>query len=310
MIQKSEIRKDLLVDEYVIIAPRRGQRPFDTQEGDGSRNVPKPGCVFCPEQVDKIRPLSLIGQKKQNWRVRAIKNIFPAVSLDNPRAYGVQEVVIETPDHTKQLDDLPVAHIEDILRVYAQRTTAISQNKKIEYIMIFKNSGGKAGASIAHSHSQIFATNFIPPQLVRRTEKAREYVLRNRRCAYCDMMKFEERGPRLIYKDRYVSVFSPFASQNNYEAWIFTRRHLDNITLINNRERHAIAQQLKNILQKIDRLRLPYNYYFHQVVNDVDQHLYIKIRPRGSVWAGVEIGSGVIINPIPPEKAARYFRSS
>jgi UDPglucose--hexose-1-phosphate uridylyltransferase len=217
--------------------------------------------------------------------------------------------VIETPDHQKQIDHLPTDQVVRILRVFANRTKSIQKHKRIEYILTFKNSGGSAGASITHSHSQIFATNFIPPHLLERSQKAREYRLRTGRCAYCDMIKVEERSSRLIYSDKNVVAFAPFASENNYEAWILPRRHLDNITLLNHRELHATARLLKKILHKITLLKLPYNFYFHQVVNDEDQHFYIKIRPRGTIWAGVEIGSGIIINPTPPEEAAKYFRS-
>lgn len=305
---KNEIRKDFLVDRYVVIAPRRGQRPMEMHPHDGPA-APASSCVFCPDRVDRVPSLFHIGPAKRRWRVKVIRNIFPAVSLNNPKAYGAQEVVIETPDHEKQLDDLPVAHIEDLFRAYKQRTAAISKNRNIEYILIFKNSGGRAGASIQHSHSQIFATNFIPPQLLHRSEKAQEYRLLHRRCAYCDMIRFEERSRRAVYRDSLVSVFCPYASENNYEIWMLPRRHIDNVTLLRASERHSLALHLKRVLRKINKLNLPYNYYFHQVVNDDDQHLYIKIRPRGTVWAGVEIGSGIIINPIPPEEAAKFYRS-
>ncbi|MCH8275333.1 MAG: S-layer homology domain-containing protein [Armatimonadetes bacterium] len=89
---------------------------------------------------------------------------------------------------------------------------------------------------------------------------------------------------------------------------VLPRRHLDNVTQLTHAEHIAWAKILKKILKKIGKLGLPYNYYFHQVINDEDQHFYMKIIPRGSVWAGVEIGSGVIINPIPPEEAAIYYK--
>ncbi len=307
MPPRSELRKDPIVEKYVIIAPRRRQRPHDTSHQ--AEGVVREGCVFCPAQVNRIRPLDVRGSHNGEWRVRVIANKYPAVSVDNPRAYGVQEVVIETPDHLKQLDALPVSHITEIFDVYAARTTALSENSRLQYIMIFKNSGGRAGASISHSHSQVFATDFIPPQLLRRSERAWERYLRTRRCAYCTMIAFEEKSSRCIYRDQYVSVFAPYASENNYEVWMFTRRHVDNITLFSQSEKVAFAAQLKRVLKKITGLKLPYNYYFHQIVSDNDQHFYLKIRPRGSVWAGVEIGSGVIINPVAPEEAARYYRA-
>lgn len=305
---RSEIRKDPIIDKYVIIAPRRSKRPDQTGAGRGERAVGAM-CVFCPEQVDRVADRYHVGPRKRTWRVKVIDNKFPAVSRNNPKAYGIQEVVIETPDHRKQLHDLPVQHIGDIFRAYAQRTRDVAKNKSIEYIMIFKNSGGSAGASIQHSHSQVFATSFIPPQLLRRSQAAQQHRMQTGRCAYCDMIRFEERSPRCIFRNKDISVFAPFASQNNYEVWMLPRRHFDNVSLMRTRERLVFAQQLKRVLRKITELELPYNYYFHQVVNDEDQHFYIKIRPRGNVWAGVEIGSGVIINPVPPEKAAQYYRA-
>lgn len=307
MRRRSEIRKDPVVDRYVVIAPQRGLRPQTIKDGNAPR--PPRACVFCPEKVDGVPALAVVGPKKLRWKIKVIRNIYPAVSLDNPRAYGTQEVVIETPRPTTQLDELPVSHIEKLFEIYAQRTRAISRNHEIEYIMIFKNSGGRAGASIEHSHSQVFATHLVPPQLLRRAQKAREYFLRTHRCIYCDMIAFEEKSARKIFSDSFISVFAPFASENNYEVWIFPRRHVDNVTMLRPGERRAIAKQLKRVLHKIAKLRLDYNYYFHQVLNDEDQHFYIKVRPRGSIWAGVEIGSGIIINPVPPEDAASYYRS-
>lgn len=304
-MQKNELRKDPIVDRYVIIAPRRNQRPQDTEAAPGGARP----CVFCPERVDAVHDLYHIGLAKKRWRIKVIQNVFPVVSLDNPKAYGTHEVIIETPHHDKQLDDLPVAHIEDLFRAYSQRTRIIQRNKKIQYIMIFKNSGGRAGASITHSHSQVFATDFIPPQLLDRSLKAQTHDIRFGGCVYCQMIAREEKSPRRIYSDALVSVFAPYASENNYEVWMFPKRHIDNVTQLTPQERRAFAVHLQRILRKIAELSLPYNFYFHQVVNDRDQHFYLKIRPRGSVWAGVEIGSGVIINPIPPEIAAKYYRS-
>ena len=78
--------------------------------------------------------------------------------------------------------------------------------------------------------------------------------------------------------------------------------------MLNKEERHSWAKILKKILGKINKLGLPYNFYFHQTIFDEDQHLYMKIVPRGSVWAGVEVGSGIVINPVSPEQAAEYYR--
>ncbi len=303
---KPEIRKDYIQEKYVIIAPLRKKRPHQIEKPQISEAQDQT-CVFCPEQVNKVKDLLTIGPLK-NWRIKVIKNIFPAVSLDNPNAYGTQEVVIETPEHVRELDDLPEKHIADLLEVYALRTKEISKNKKIQYILIFKNNGGRAGASIIHSHSQIFATAFLPPHLIDKSQRVQAYKLNNGNCVYCDVIQKELKSERIIYKDKNVIAFAPYASMHNYEAWIMPLRHVDNITCLTKNEKDSFAKTLKIILKKINALGLSYNFYFHQVINDEDQHLYMKITPRGSVWAGVEIGSGLVINPVPPEDAAEYYR--
>lgn len=306
---RSEIRKDYVQEKYVIIAPKRGKRPHDVERPERVRQSQKKVCVLCPENIDKEKHVLAVGTPKK-WRIKVLPNKFPAVSLDNPKAYGQQEIVVETPKHQPELEDLSDRHVAEILEVYAKRTKEITKNKNIEYILIFKNNGGSAGASLEHAHSQIFATKFLPPHLFDKSQKIQEYKLRHGSCVYCDVIKKESTGPRLVYRGKKIIAFTPYASIYNYEIWILPYRHLDNITLLNAQERLEWARVLKKILGQITKLGLPYNFYFHQVVNDEDQHLYMKIVPRGSVWAGVEIGSGLVINPVAPEDAAKYYRQA
>lgn len=302
---RSEIRKDYIQDKYVIIAPRRAERKFTVPKITPET---KTTCFFCPRNIKKEEVIEYLGSPK-SWQMVVLKNKFPAVSIDNEQAYGVQEIVVETPNPTQQLEELPVNDIVKLLEIFATRTKAIVKNKRIKYVLIFKNNGGHAGASVAHSHSQIFATAFIPPQLRDKSQKVLEYRLRRGTCVYCNVIDSERTGPRLVFEKDGVIAFTPYASMHNYELWILPTRHIDNVTQLNDTERNAWAEILKTSLLAITKLGLPYNFYFHEVVFDEDQHLYMKITPRGSVWAGVEIGSGIIINPISPEDAAEYYRS-
>lgn len=305
---KSQLRKDYIQDKYVIIAPGRGKRP-------GAIEVPKrvpryanpEESIFHPKNVAGAESLLTMGGEK-NWRIKVIPNKFPAVTLGNRQAYGTQEVIIETPDPNLEMEDFSVSHITDILQVYAKRTAAVQKIKNIQYIIIFKNDGGKAGASVSHAHSQIFATDFIPPHLLDKSHHALSYLLQNGREPYCDIIANEMKGPRRVWQDKNIACFTPYASMHNYECWIIPRRHIDNITQLAQEEFKSLAKILKHIVGKITALGLAYNYYFHQIVHDENQHLYMKITPRGSFWAGVEIGSGIIINTISPEEAARYYR--
>jgi len=306
-LKSSELRKDYIQEKYVIIAPRRGKRPHDVAKPRERNKKMVTSCIFCPENIKSVSSLYQYGDK-QDWKIKIIKNKYPAVTLQNKKAYGQQEVVIETPDHVDEIEDLPVNHITELLKAYKIRTEKISKNKKIDYILIFKNDGGVAGASLKHAHSQIFATQFLPPHLFDKSQRQQAYKLKHGHCVYCDVIAKESKGPRLVYRDKNVVAFTPYASMFNYEIWIMPIKHRDNITELTESEMKSFAKILKHVLGKIGQLDLPYNFYFHQVINDNDQHLYMKIVPRGSVWAGVEIGSGLIINPIDPDEAASFYR--
>lgn len=301
---KSEIRQDYLLNKYVIITPGRAKRPRDIKEQTIISRISD--CPFCPEKINAKNILDKINAPKSE--ILSIKNIFPAVTVDNKKAYGAQEVIIETPDHKKELHDLSEKQIEQLLRMYAKRTEALSKIKNIDYILCFKNQGSKAGASIIHAHSQIFASEILPPEIKEELELTRQYQAKYKTCAYCDVIKKEIKSSRKIYEDKFMAAFAPYASQYHYEVWIFTKRHLDNITKLNDNEFKSFAKFLKKILIKLSELNLSFNYFLHQVISDNGQHFYLKIQPRDSVWAGVELGSGLIINSVPPEQAAKFFR--
>jgi len=305
LLRKSEIRKAYLLNKYVIITPGRLKRPRDIKEQTIIERT-KP-CPFCIENINKDNVLDEIKQEK-NWQVLSVNNIYPAVTLDNKRAYGTQEVIIETPDHNKELADLSELKIELVLQMYARRTKAIAKNKKIDYILCFKNQGSKAGASIVHAHSQIFATQILPPEVHEELGLAQAYTIKHGICPYCDIIKKEIKSERKIFEDKYFAAFTPYASEYHYEAWVFPKRHLDNITLLTKEEFKSFAKVLKKILSKLQTLNLSFNYFLHNVVSNKNQHFYLKIQPRESVWAGVELGSGLVINSVSPEIAAKYYR--
>lgn len=309
-IKKSELRKDYIQEKYVLIAPLRSGRPHQAAVPSDACPLIRPeDSPFSPHNINHEQPLAMVGSKRR-WKVFVVHNKFPAVTLNNPKAYGEHEVVIETPNPNVHLEDLPTSHVADILSVYARRTAALTTNPRLHYVLIFKNSGGRAGASLCHAHSQIFATEFIPPHILDKSHRTQIYRAKHGTCVYCQVITRERQSRRFVWEDKNVVAFCPYASMHNYEVWILPKRHRDNITLLNQAERVSWAHIMKRLLFTINhKLLLPYNYYFHQLIDDPDQHLYMKLIPRGSAWAGVEIGSGLIINPIPPEEAAKFYRA-
>lgn len=304
---KSEIREDYIHDRFVIVAPKRSQRPHDIIE---HKEIPVKAkdCPFCQEvKRPSQRALYQTGPEK-SWEIKVIKNIFPIVSTDNPKVYGYHEIVIETPHHDKELAEFGEGHIVRMFGAYMQRIKTLTRDKKIVYILIFKNHGGKAGASLVHAHSQIFATSFIPPHIVDKLTRIENYRIKHGVCYYCQLIKKGIKSPRRIYADKYIAAFTPYASTYNYEVWIFPRRHVDNLTQLHFEELKSLAKVVKRIITKINKLNLPYNYYLHQVITDKTEHFYLRICPRKDVWAGIELSSRLIVNTVPPEEAAKFYR--
>lgn len=300
---KSQIRKDYLLDRYVLIAPRRSKRPEQIKE---TAVVITPSSPFTPDHLKKSRIIDSLGTGK--GQIVAIKNLYPAVTMKNKKAYGFQEVIIDICDPTIRLTDLSDEHIIRLLHMYGRRVRALSRLSKIEYVICFKNEGASAGASIQHEHSQIFASSFVPPVAVDEQMKLKEYHHIHHSDFYSDLIKKEIKSRRRVFEDKYIVAFTPYASLFQYEVWIFTKRQIDSIADLNKQEYASLARVLKKILLKLKKLGLAYNYLTRQIVSDSHQHFCLKIQPRGNVWAGIELDAGLIINPVPPETAAAYYR--
>lgn len=303
----SEIRQDYIHDRVVIIAPGRKKRPHDFPTTTLVSHGTGDPCIFCASKQQNVPAIDMIGPKSK-WKVKAIKNIYPIVSRDNPDAYGHQEVIIDTPDHDVEFANLPVEHIEAVLDMFGRRIKDIEKDKRIKYILTFKNHGGKAGASISHSHSQVFASSFLPPHIVVKRTRAETYQIQKGTCYYEDLLKKEKIGPRWIAGDEHFGVIAPYASSYNYEAWFMPWRHVDNMSNLSHVELHSLATLLKKLLLRLETIQIPYNLYAHQVVRDKNEHLYFRVAPRGDVWAGLELGSRLIVNTVPPEDAAKFYR--
>lgn len=305
-MKNSEIRKDYIQEKYVLIAPIRNNRPHDVERLEViNTNIKQ--CPFCPSQADNIKGLLTLGPQK-NWYVKVLANGYPAVATNNPKAYGRSEIVIETPSHIDELENLPVEHIAKVFEAYANRVRDISSDKKIDYISVFKNSGGKSGGTMKHTHTQIFATAFLPPNLLDKSQQELAYRMEHGSCVYCDVIAKERKGPRFIWEDDQIIAFAPFASFKNYEVYIMPQRHVDNISQLNPAERLSMATILKDLLTQISQLDLQYNFSFEQVIYDDEQHFCLKLEPTGNMWAGFRIGGDLQINPVSPEDAAKHYR--
>jgi UDPglucose--hexose-1-phosphate uridylyltransferase len=306
MDKKSEVRKDYFEEKYVVFAPKRNARPHQIVERQKIDEHCKE-CFFCPgNETATVVETYKEGTDNQ---VKVIENIFPAFTLDNDKAYGKQEVVIETPKHGEAFSDLPLDHIKTILEAYADRINKLNLIPGINHVQIFKNSGAKAGASIEHSHSQIFAMQFIPEQIQNTALAMDEYYYRNKNCPYCDIaIKESKEKIRVIYEDENIIAYCPYASTSAYAASILPKNHKRTLKDLDQNELNSLAKGLKIITQKLDSVDIAYNFLVLDSLPHNDHHFRVEIITRINVWGGFEFGSGIIINPIFPEDAALFYK--
>ncbi|MCD6141921.1 galactose-1-phosphate uridylyltransferase [Candidatus Bipolaricaulota bacterium] len=335
-----ELRRGPITDRWVIIAPERAKRPSDyhTEGNDKSERSPH-NCPFCPGNEEMTPPeIHRITGEDGSWRVRVVPNKFPAMQdypelgrtavngiYDRMNGIGTHEVVIETPSHDQEIPDLPVEQVKLIVDAYVLRLQELMKNDWYRYVLLFKNHGKRAGASLSHPHSQIIATPVIPRQVRDRLQTAREYYERKERCLFCDVMLMElKSGERIIEATDEFVVFTPYDSRFPFELVIYPRKHAHEFTQICEEQRWALARILKRTLFRLNRLLgdPPYNLVLHNSPNPIprpgkpgywatlqyDYHWRIAIIPRLTTVAGFEWGTGLYINPMPPEDAARYLR--
>jgi UDPglucose--hexose-1-phosphate uridylyltransferase len=336
-----ELRKDPVVGRWVIISTERGKRPSDFKVVMEKR---KPGpCVFCeghesetPPEVYAVRRDGT-APDTPGWEVRVVPNKYPALGIegelnregvwmcDMMNGVGAHEVIIETPEHRKDLVDLPEDHIAVVVRTYRQRIVDLSGDDRFKYVLIFKNQGRAAGASLQHAHSQLIATPITPKRVKEELVGARQYFDYKRRCIFCDYIKQETEvfGDRLVAETAHFVALSPFAARFPFEMWILPRRHATDFVYINDDEVADLARMLKLILTKL-RAALndpPFNYVLHMApfrrprggywtTIEEDYHWHIELMPRLTRMAGFEWGSGFYINPTPPEVAAQVLRDT
>ncbi|MFH1722292.1 MAG: galactose-1-phosphate uridylyltransferase [Candidatus Altiarchaeota archaeon] len=314
----NELRKDYLLDRWVIVACDRGKRPTDfATASEGSEDKV---CFFCPGNEHMTPPEISRIEEDGKWIIRVFPNKFPAVDtsagesfkdfLEMVPVYGLHEVVAETNDHAKTLSDMPVDHLVKVFDVYMERIKELEKDPKSKYVSVFKNHKKIAGASLSHSHTQIVSIPVVPPLVKAEVEASKRYIEEHTSCPFCDIWRKEAKSERAIFEDENVVSFAPYASRFNFEAWIIPKRHVKNFNELEEEEKQSFVSALKTILERLrDGIGDPgYNFYLHYSPNGEDFHFHLELCPRIGKWAGFELATEIIINTMPPETAAKFYR--
>jgi len=328
-----QLRKDPIVHRWVIIATERSQRPSDFAI---VREQKRGGyCPFCPGNEEDTPPEVLAYRPEpengeadaSSWSLRVVPNKFPALMVEGDldregegaydlmNGVGAHEVVIETPDHDATIPGMPIEQVTDVLWAYRDRMVDLKQDIRFRYVMIFKNHGATAGASLEHAHSQLIALPIVPRIVDDEMRGSREHFGYKERCIYCDIVHQEmQDGTRVVYQNEQFLVICPYAPKFAFECWILPKEHMAAYEEAPREVMVGLADALKATLGKLT-IALddpPYNLMLHTLpFNEEDQrfyHWHVELMPTLSKVAGFEWGSGFYINPTPPEEAAAHLR--
>lgn len=339
----SELRFDPIRCRWAIVATERRFRPHEF-----ARPQPEPpgdigACPFEHGNEHTTPPEIFVipdGERRANganWKVRVVPNKFPALRVegelgregvglfDRVNGIGAHEVIIETPHHDRTWADMSAEEIALVLRAWRERLLDLQRDIRIRYIFIFKNHGRDAGASLFHPHSQLIATPIIPTVLLAELNAARKHWANKERCIFCDLIHQEQAlGERIALETRRFVLLQPFASSFPFETWVFPRTHHHDFASCSDDLLLELGAVLRDFLRRI-RVLLddpPFNLILHTAPSahprpghsdywktiDLDYHWHIEFVPRITHIAGFEWGTGLAINPTPPEEATRFLR--
>ncbi len=328
----SELRRDTLTGRWNIINTDDplGPEAFDRE----SHRIVGSKCPFCPAQeqftppeIYAIRPTPNAANKP-DWLLRVIPNKFPALKIEgdlNRRGMGIfdlchgvgaHEVIIETPDHGRQMANFNSEEIARVLIAFKLRLLDLRGDRRLKYSLIFKNFGLSAGASLEHAHSQLIALPIIPKRVQEELHGAERYFEFRERCAFCDMLHQElQESERLVAENRLFVAYCPFVSSFPFEVWILPREHHSDFAQITNEEIEDFGRLLVETLGRLHRALFnpSYNFIIHTIPMErrdhEEYHWHLELIPKLTKVAGFEWGTGFYINPTPPELAAQVLRN-
>ena len=337
----NELRKDYLLDRWVVVAAARKRRPTDFVKKD--RREKAGVCPLCPGNEHMTPPAVLVyvpsnggirrerdqnGPRHKNWLVRCVPNLYPAFTpssrqekarvKESPvlvRAIGHHEVLVESPRHDEHPGVARIPQLVHVIDAYLDRLNELSAKPYVKYVSIFRNHGLEAGASLSHAHTQLIATPLVPRIMSEELGASRRYWTKNRQCAFCEILTKEKDSPRFIWENESYVAFAPWASVHPLEFWILPKSHQSRLSDVSRKEIEDLAVALRACLGGLRSLLNdpPYNFGFHIAPNKEDSthyHWHLEVYPKLTIWAGFEKSTGMFINVVPPEDAAENLREA
>lgn len=322
----TELRQDRTSGRWVLSAPRRAERPGATPVSPVAAQ-----CPFCPGHEAMLPEViaEAPSQTPPGWSVRVVPNKYPAMRPDAEAgpshgegfraiaAAGFHEVIVESPRHDADLTTLDDAQIETVVAVYRDRSRHLLSQPGVEAVILFRNRGTAAGASMRHPHAQAVALGFAPPTTSAWLTHARDHHRATGRCATCEEIEAERRsGARIVEETENFLAWAPFAAEHPCEVWIAPKGHAPSFAGTASPGLGEFARLMRRTLGRLKRALddPPYNFAFDTAdranIDAPFAHWRLRIAPKLAIWGGFELGTGMAINPSSPEADAERLRAA
>jgi UDPglucose--hexose-1-phosphate uridylyltransferase len=322
----SQLRLDPMTGRWVVIAGERSHRPSDfLPRRLPVEDEPTRPCPFCPGHETVASPVLASYGTPGSWQVRVVSNLYPAFSGSEPMvvthlgplftqapASGAHDVLVLSPVHNDSWADLSDSHAALVMQALRDRMLEHAATPGLRYSQAVVNSGREAGASIEHPHGQLLSMPFIPGEAA---NELAGFARFRGNCLLCAALDAEEEAEiRILHADDRAVTFSPFWSGTPYELLVVPRAHDQHLYHSDDDDLAAVGRSVQLALAAV-RSRLgdiAYNIVFHSAPFRLegDFHWHVHLLPKISTRGGFEMGSGVLINIVPPERAADDLRAA
>jgi galactose-1-phosphate uridylyltransferase len=232
------------------------------------------------------------------------------VAIAQARAAGSWRTVVAPPDEHRPLHAVPAETVEELVHGCRAAVLEARDAGQTEYLQVVQNWGAQAGARTNHLCLDIYDLPQIPHRVAEELGGAARFVIREGECPYCRLVRDEVRRPgRLVWEDAASVAFAPYASRSPFEVWIVPRDHDADFSRVTSAGVAATARALRAVLGRLAAALdgPPYNLVLHtaplreQV--DATYHWHWEVHPRLREIAGLELGTGLPVNPVSPEDA-------
>jgi UDPglucose--hexose-1-phosphate uridylyltransferase len=231
------------------------------------------------------------------------------VALTHARASGSWRTVVAPPREHRPLHAVGSDVIEGLLDGCRVAIAQARDRGTTEYLQVLQNWGAQAGARTNHLCLDLYDLPQVPHRVAEELGGAARFVIREAECPYCRLVREETvHGNRLVYEDGGSVAFAPYASRSPFEVWVVPRRHASDFGEASAADVRSTAEALRQVLSRLARLDgPPYNLVLHTapLKERVEQtyHWHWEIHPRLREIAGLELGTGLPVNPVSPEDA-------